>query len=807
MRLLKRILLIVLVIVVVLVVVGAGGGYWFVTKGLPQISGTLRVAGLKSKVEIVRDPMGVPHIYADNADDLFFAQGYAQAQDRLWQMEYNRRIGHGTLSDMFGAATIKQDRFLRTMGLGRAARADYAAMSADERRPLQMFANGVNAFIATHQDNLPIEFTILGLKPAPWEPVDTVAWGKVMAFNLSSNYDGELLRANLVEKLGAAKVKELTPPYPAEGPFIISPDAKNYQAQNANSQFPIPDYQLGNPNLGEIVGVYESLGLRGDGVGSNNWVVDGTKSATGKPILANDPHLGIQMPSIWYNMGLHCVPQNDACPFNVAGFTFPGVPGIVIGHNDRIAWGVTNLPADVQDLFIEEPNPQNPNQFKFGDKWEDAVIVEEPIKVKGVVSETLKVQSTRHGPIMTPVLGGVTKPLALQWTALRDRSHLFESVLKMDRARNWDEFRAALRLWDVPSQNFVYADVDGNIGYQMPGNVPIRAQGDGTVPVPGTGAYEWKGYVPFDDLPFVYNPPTHFVATANNAVVPPTYKHWITADWAEPYRQQRIVDLLKAKDKLSVDDIKAMQGDVYAIPLVQLQKHIIALTPEGFLQQRAMEQVKAWDGRLTAENIGGTIVEVTYQRLLRNLFASKLGADLFASYLSVGSYYHRRVVSTLLDQPNSEWWGEEGNAAVLKRSYAEAVDWLGSQFGDAPGDWRWGRLHTATFGHPLGSVQPLNLLFNAGPIPAAGGASTVDRASFASGQSYALTTISSMRMIVDLGNLGGSLLINTTGQSGQPLSKHYNDMVPLWQNVQYMPFYFDRAVLDKANEGVLVLMP
>ncbi len=809
MKLFKRIALIVLIALVVLLVVGCVGGYWFVTKSHPQIDGTAHIAGLKSKVEVVRDPMGIPHIYADNVDDLFFAQGYVQAQDRLWQMEYNRRIGHGTLSDMFGAATIKQDRFLRMMGLDRAARADVAAMSAETERPLQAYANGVNAFIESHRDNLPLEFTILGITPAPWGPVDTAAWGKVMAYNLGGNYEDELLRVSLIEKLGEAKTKELIPPYPATGPFTIPPEAKQYgigalPPEIPNSQF----VSIGTPDLRAIAAINASLGLRDEGVGSNDWVIDGSKSTTGKPILANDPHLGIQMPSIWYEVGLHCVQPNDACPYNVAGYTFPGVPGVVIGHNDRIAWGVTNVSPDVQDLYSEEINLQNPNQYKFNGKWEDMQVVDEPIKVKGVVSETLKVQITRHGPIMTPVLGaGVTKALALQWTALRERSQLFESVLAIDRAKNWGEFRSALKMWDAPSQNFVFADVDGNIGYQMPGLVPIRAKGNGTVPVPGTGEYEWTGYIPFDELPFVYNPPTHFVATANQAVVPSTYKYLITMDWDAPYRKQRIDDLLKAKDKLSLDDIQAIQGDVYSIPLARMSKSIAALQPEGVLQTRALEFVKSWDGRLTTDTVGGTIVAVTYQRLLTNLFASKLGDSLFRDY-SGFSDTNRRAIIALLDQPTADWWGKDGRDAVLQMSFAEAVAWLGSQFGDAPAEWRWGRLHTATFNHPLGSVQPLDLLFNTAPVAAPGGVNTVFATSYRIvGNKYNVSYVTSMRMIVDLSNFANSQQIHMTGQSGQPLNKHYSDMVLLWRDVQYAPMYFDRMALEKVREGVLVLLP
>ncbi len=813
MRLLKRVLIIAVLVVVLVVLVGAGAGYWFITKSLPQINGTLRVAGLVSRVEIVRDPMGVPHIYADNADDLIVAEGYVQAQDRLWQMEFNRRIGSGTLSDVLGSATIKQDRFLRTIGLARAAKADLATLSDHDRQVLQAFANGVNAFVTSHQANLPVEFTLLGFKPAPWEPLDTLAWGKVMAMDLGGNYEVELVRAGLVDKVGADKTRELFPPYPSNGPFIIPPEMKEFKPQSLIPNSTVPHVSIGTPNLADLFQMQSMLGWHSPDLGSNNWVIDGSKSTTGKPILANDPHLSIQMPSIWYELGLHCAPRTDACPYDVAGFTFPGVPGIVIGHNDRIAWGVTNVGPDVQDLYIEKVNPQNPNQYEFQGKWQDMQVIDEPIKVKGAVSETLHVQVTRHGPIMTPVLSGVTQPVALQWTALKERSHLLQAVDSLDRARNWDDFRAALRLWDVPSQNFVYADVDGNIGYQMPGNVPIRAQGDGYVPVPGwTGEYEWTGYIPFDELPFVFNPATHFVATANNAVVPTTYKYLLSSDWSAPFRAQRITDLLRAKDKLSVADFAAIQGDVYSIPLVQLQKYLAEVTAEGFLQQRAMQHVKTWDGRLTTGNIGGTTIEVTYQRIFANLFAGKMGKELFTSYQGMDTA-SRRAVLSLLDQPTSDWWDDpstpkkETRDDIVKLSYAQATDWLGSQFGDAPEEWHWSRLHTATFAHPLGSVKPLDRLFNAGPITAPGGVFTVFATSFKGTAPYAVNSVSSMRQILDLTNWDNALTINTTGQSGQPLGKHYADMVTMWRDVQYAPFIFSRAALDKTREGLLVLTP
>ncbi len=807
MRRFMRILLIVAIVIVILLVAGTGGGYWFASRSFPTINGALHVPGLKSSVQVVRDPLGVPHLYADNMDDLFFATGYVQAQDRLWQMEFNRRVGYGTLSEIFGAATIKEDRFLRTMGLGRAARADWAALSAEEKHPLEMFANGVNAFVNAHLDSLPLEFTILGFKPAPWQGMDALAWAKVMAYDLGGNYDSELERSQLAAKLGADAANELMPPYPTEGPFIISPEMKDYKAPVTDIALPSDSLAIGSPDLTALAAMERGLGLGGEGVGSNNWVIDGTKSTTGKPILANDPHLAIQMPSIWYEMGLHCIPQNDACPLNVVGFTFPGFPGIVIGHNDRIAWGVTNVGPDVQDLFVEKMNPNNPNQSEYQGKWEDMQVVDEPIKVHDVVSETLHVQITRHGPIMTPVLPGVTQPLALQWTALRERSRIFQAGLLIDEAKNWNDFRSALKLWDVPSQNFVYADVDGNIGYQMPGNIPVRAKGDGSVPVPGwTGEYEWTRYIPFDELPFVYNPPSHFIATANNAVVPTTYKYLITNDWSAPYRAQRIADLLKAKDKLSVDDIMAIQGDVYSIPLAQLQKYIVAIQPNGTLQQRALDQVKAWDGRETEDSAGATIMAATLDQLVRIALGQRINdAKLSQTYLQ-DTADNRRVILALLTHPESHWWQGAGRDATIGQSFEQAVNAL-AKYGDNPAEWRWGRIHTATFEHPLGSVQPLNLIFNAGPVGVPGGVDTVFATPYDPTDPYAVTWVSSMRQIVDLSNLGNSLTIHTTGQSGLPLSKHYSDMVPLWRTVQYAPMYFNRDALDQAKEGVLVLQP
>jgi len=823
MKIFKRVLKIVAMVLIAIIVLGGAGGYWFVTKSLPQINGEIRVPGLKSKVEVVRDPLGVPHIYAANADDLFFAQGYVQAQDRLWQMELFRHIGEGRTAELSGKSGVNDDKFLRTIGIARAARADADSLNEEEKRVLNAFAAGVNAFIASHRDNpygtfsLPVEYALVGIAPEPWTPMHSILWAKMMAYDLGGNRTAELVRARLRETLGADKAKEIWPNYPSQGPFIIPPEAKAYNFQNPNPKNQndeMPLIAIGAPNF-EAIAQHDSKMTLGDGIGSNNWVVDGTKTTTGKPLLANDPHLGIQMPSIWYEIGLHCAPVSADCPYNVAGVALSPTPSVVIGHNDRIAWGITNVNPDVQDYFVEKINPSNPNQYEFQGKMEDFQIVRETIKVKGGGEENLEIKISRHGPIMTPVLSGVTQPLALQWTATRERSDVLNAVLAVDRAKNFEEFRNALRKFDVPSQNFVYADVDGNIGYQMPGNVPIRAKGDGSVPVEGwSGEYEWKGYIPFEELPFVYNPPTHYIATANNQVVPSTYKYLITNDWSAPYRAARINELIQAKDKLSLEDFKAIQADVTSIPLQALQKKIAAqvIEQEKILPNRALEFVKTWDGRLDTESAGGLILEATYLRVIKNVFANRLDNDLLNAYLDTGAAPRAFLVSAL-EQPNSEWWDDPGTPAresrddILKKSFEQGVDDLRKPLGDAPAEWKWGKLHTATFAHPFGSIQPLNLLVNYGPLATNGDGYTVNNGNYRDSVNFTQRTVSSTRFIHDLSNWSNSLNVHTTGQSGQPFNKHYNDMALIWRDVKYAPLYFDRAALDKVREGLLVLQP
>ncbi len=768
--------------------------FWVVGRPLPTTSGTVQIAGLSAEVKVVRDKSGVPHISASNPTDLFMAQGYVTAQDRLWQMEFNRRVGAGRLSEVLGDAAIKEDRFLRTIGLRRAASAELGDLNPEERLILESYAKGVNAFIESHQDSLPVEFTLLGFKPEPWTVLDSMTWGKVMAYDLSGNYTKEILRASLVEKLGADKAKTLLPTDPYSGTPFIKPEGVSYAgiAQNLAAL----DFRSDLAGLGA-----------GDPAsrGSNNWVVAGAKTTTGKPMLANDPHLGITNPSIWYEVGL------QGGGFNVAGVSFPGVPGVIVGHNERIAWGVTNVGGDTQDLFLEKVNPANPNQYEFQGNWLEMQVLDEELKIKGKPSEILKVRITRHGPIMNPVQDSIkdSQPMALQWTAL-GKTPIVSAVFRYNRAQNWQEFREALRGFATPSQNFVYADVDGNIGYQMPGLFPIRAKGDGLLPVPGwTGEYDWKGFIPFDELPSFYNPPPGFVATANQWPIPPTSKIYIGQEFDPGWRGQRITELLQAKPKLSLEDLGAIQNDVLSIPGREFASYMGKLPDTDPKLSDSLKRLREWDGRMTADSVPAALYKVTYQYLLENLFKAKLGDEIFERYQG-NPAYHLPLILNLMKEPQNEWWGATGRDAMLQKSLGQAQDYLSGKLGSSPNDWRWGKIHSIGFPeNPIGKAVPfpLNALLNLKTVERAGDGSTVAAASYDYTKPYNQTSGQSFRGLMNLADFDASLMTNTVGQSGQPFNKHYGDNIDDWNGGRWHPFLFSAAAVDKNKEDVLTLAP
>jgi penicillin amidase len=784
----------------IIVLILAGGMTWLVRRPWPQVSGTLTVPGLLAPVEVIRDDWGVPHIYAQNEQDLFFAQGFVHAQDRLWQMEFNRRIGSGTLSAALGEATEETDRFLRTIGLRRAAEKEWLLLDDDTRSILEAYAAGVNAYVETHRDRLPLEFTILGVDPSPWTAVDTLAWGKVMSFNLGGNYELELLRARIIAELGEEAAQQLLPPYADGAPVIIPPEARSYA-------------WLRDSDFGGLDALAAILGDRGATWGSNNWTVHGSHTATGLPLLANDTHLGLNMPSIWYENGLH------GGRFDSVGFSFPGAPMVIIGHNSRIAWGVTNLGPDVQDFYIEKLNdPIHPTQYEFRGEWQELQVVQEIIEVKDQSPVTLDVFITHHGPIMNDVIGDLeeAEPMALQWTAL-DSTYLFRAVTLINLASNWDDFRQALSYWDVPSQNFVYADVDGNIGYQSPGNIPIRAPGhQGLVPVPGwTGEYEWQGSIPFNELPSVLNPPTGFVATANNKVVPDDYPYHLAFEWAAPYRAQRITELLAADDNITFDEIRDIQAQTYSLPAELLRPYLLSVEPETDLQRLALVELKTWDLQLETDRAGASVYQVWYWFLVQNTLTDELGGDLAEEYMGYPSI-HVPMMVDLVAQADSPWFDDiatpqvETRDDIVRRSLTDAIAWLSERYGEAPERWEWGQLHTMTFVHqPLGQsgIGLLENLFNSRAIPARGDNFTVDAASFGFNDPFAMNHGVSQRFIADLSDLDQSQTVHTTGQSGQLFHPHREDFVLLWQNVENHPMPFSREAVQANAATTLTLVP
>lgn len=816
MRTLPRVLLLLLAIVLVIGLIGFGYGFVTVRRSWPRISGTVRADGLQGEVTVIRDSWGIPHLYASCPHDLFFAQGYVHAQDRFWQMEFWRRIGSGRLSEVLGESGLDSDRFIRTVGWHRTAAQELDQLDDETRAVLEAYAEGVNAYVSTHRGRLGLEFTFLGLtgvefEPEPWTPLNTLTWAKVMAWDLGGNMDTELLRAHITARLGAPAASVLVPPYPKDYPVIV-PHPLGEATLEAVPTAANEIYMLGGRTG-------PSASLRA-GLGSNSWVIGGNRTDTGTPLLANDPHLGIQMPSIWYEIGLHCEPVGPECPYNVVGASFASAPGVIIGHTDRIAWGVTNLGPDVQDLFIERVNPENPNQYEYQGRWVDMEVVREEIHVAGKEEPvTVHARITRHGPIINDVVGGTEEdwapgwqPLALSWTALQPGT-LIRSVVLLNQAGNWEEFREALSYWDAPSQNFVYADVEGNIGYQAPGRIPIRDGGDGSMPVPGwTGEYEWVDTIPFDELPRAFNPPEGYIVTANNAVVGPDYPYFLSMDWDPGYRARRIVELIEDDPSLSPEDLQAIQGNCSPVWAEDVLPHLLILPSADRRLGEALEMLRAWDRQAARDSAEAALFEAFRLHLIDLTFGDELGEQL----LSEAQDSLMDALVEILPEEGSPWFDNvdtpkaETRDEILLGALELAVEELTEAQGRNMDRWQWGNLHTASFeNQSLGrcGIRLIERIFNRGPVAVDGTIATVNNTGYDASDPYQVVTVPSYRHIVDLGDLTRSMSMHTTGQSGHPFHPHYDDMIDPWRNIEYHPMLWERTDVEADAEGVLVLRP
>lgn len=839
-------------ILILVILLGAGGGYYFKSylpntvapKSFPQVDGELQLDGLDAAVDIYRDAIGVPHIYATTPHDLFFAQGFVHAQDRFWQMDFWRHVGSGRISEMF-SSEVETDAFLRTLGWRITAEKEWEELNPELKSNLQAYTDGVNAYLKDHDTTaLSLEYAILGLlspdyKIEPWTPVNSLTWGKAMAWDLKSNINEEIERAVLLKTLTSEQVAELFPPYPDDHPIIVN---KIGGGSSSNSTihpiaFDIPDETLAalehNASLLDL-----ALGPTGDGIGSNSWAIAGSRTATGMPLLANDPHLPIQMPSIWYQAHLECKPVTDECPYNVAGFTFAGVPGVIIGHNDRIAWGFTNALPDVMDLYIERVNPDNSNQYEVNGEWVDFETRKEIINVAGGDPVEITVRITRHGPVISETYGplknentdndpefipfkentGIELPehyvIALKWTALTPSSP-FEAVWGFNKAQNWEDFREAAKHFHVPAQNLLYADVEGNIGYQLPGDIPMRANGDGRLPVPGwTDDYEWRGYIPFEELPYTFNPLEGYIAPANNQVAPNDYLYSISTGWDYGFRADRIMEMIEnAPGKIDIPYMQKMQGDNYDasaatyVPLLLQMEAQFAKPDEAI----AFDLLKDWDYQAKADSSAAAVFEAFWRHLLNNTFND----DLPEPYWPGGSSRYNEFMRNLKE--DSGWWDDKGTLDmvetredIMKKSFADGLAELEDLLGREPSKWNWGKLHTSTFRNgTLGEsgIPPIEDLFNRGPFATSGGTTIVNATAWKATEGYEVTNVPSMRMIVDLSDLNNSVTVHTTGQSGHAYHAHYIDMAQLWADINYYSMSWDQNNITSQAEGHLVLKP
>jgi penicillin amidase len=748
----------------------AGGAYLYLRLSLPTTDGEIMVPGLGAPVEVLRDEHGVPHIFAQSEADAQFALGFVHAQDRLWQLEMNRRIAAGRLAEVLGTGALDTDRFLRTLGIRRVAEANVRHLDDESRRLLAAYAAGVNAFLAT-RPVLPPEFWLIGVTPEPWSEVDSAGWGKMMAWDLGGNWRSELLRLQLARTLPSPAIQEFLPPYPGDAPV----------------------------ELPELRAFYGATG------GSNSWVVSGAQTRSGKPLLANDPHLGLSAPGVWYFAHLHA-PGLDAI-----GATLPGVPGIVIGRNSRLAWATTNTGPDVQDLYLERLD--HAARYLAPEGWREFETRRDIIRVKGAPDVELSVRVSRHGPVISDALQSAAAPrgqvLALAWTALADEDSSLAALFRIPRAGNWPEFLAAASALQAPQQNLSYADVDGNIGFVAPGRIPLRRPENalkGLAPAPGWDErYDWAGFIPYEELPRAFNPTSGRIITANQKIVPPGYRHHITSEWQPPYRALRIADLLAATKRHDRASFARMQMDVLSLAARQLLPRMLRAEAKSAAARDVLKQLAAWDGTMAAERAEPLIFIAWWREFARALYADELGPAFRGAWSERAVFTHRALAG------QSRWCDDVRTPAsercpeLLGASLDAALADLRQRYGADPARWRWGEAHRAEARHRPLTRSWLRRYFDIS-VPSGGDGYTlnVGRMEWADeAEPFANRHAASLRAIYDLADPEASLFIHPTGQSGNPLSRHYRDLTPLWARGDYIPMTMDRARLQGAQRLVL----
>jgi len=836
-------------------------GMHVVRAPLPTTSGEVTVEGLRDEATVIRDQLGVPAIYASSLEDLFFTQGYVHAQDRFWEMDVRRHITAGRLSEMFGASQVTTDSFLRTLGWRRIAEQEVELLSDRSRRILDAYAAGVNAYLADHTGQaLSLEYSVLALQnsaysPEPWSPADSVAWLKALAWDLRGNMTDEIYRSVMSASVGVEQAERLFPPYPyaQHAPIVqigavvdgnFDQTARPSSSSLGSSARPVTSGAV-LPALQRVqqgaAGLAEWLGPSGPGIGSNSWALSGEHTVSGKPLLANDPHLAPMMPSLWYQSSLFCSVPTEDCNYAVSGWTMAGLPGVFIGHNDTIAWGFTNLGPDVTDLVLE--------QVEGGSALLDGAMVPmttrtEVIEVAGSDPVTITVRQTVNGPIISDVAGiddyvavGADAPVpapgsisnkmtppdrgdgyavALRWTALTP-APTFDAFDVLNTAQSFSQFRKAGRLLAVPAQNLLYADVNGNIGYQAPGVIPIREGYDGKWPIPGWDSrYQWQGSIPFEALPSVLNPPQGWIVTANQAVIGPEYPYFMTDDWSYGSRSQRIMDLVTAAtadgQKVTAAQMAGMQMDSFNELASFLAPKLASLPPTD-ATAAAVALLQDWDYTQPTDSAPAAFFNAVWRQMVTRMFDAAADPELI--YAGGGDRYWQ-VIYDIWPNADDFWWddrlvgGTQSRDQTLQASIEAAVAELSELQGEDPHRWNWGGLHTLELtNQTLGQsgIGPIESLFNRGPLQVAGGESIVNATGWTPKNGYQVDWVPSMRQVVDLSNFDNSTWVNLTGASGHAYSPNYDDQSEAWRIGEQFPWRYSRAAVTEAGVAELTLVP
>ncbi|WP_046732955.1 penicillin acylase family protein [Streptomyces humi] len=892
-----------IVLVLVLAVIGgiAFGAYWSISTvraSFPQTKGSITLQGLSGPVTVKRDGNGIPQIYASTDADLFMAQGYVQAQDRFYEMDVRRHMTAGRLSEMFGKGQVKNDEFLRTLGWDRVAKEEYDTKLSDStKKYLQAYSKGVNAYLAGKDGkDISLEYAALGFtndyKPQQWTPVDSVSWLKAMAWDLRGNMQDEIDRALMTSRLGPQQIKDLYPDYPYSRNKAIVQEGqydeltRTFQQSGATSGSGTAtgtgssstSSSTGSALTSQLAGLYNVLddvptavGVNGQGIGSNSWVVGGEYTITGKPLLANDPHLSASLPSVWYQMGLHCTTVSSKCQYDVTGYTFAGMPGVIIGHNADIAWGMTNSGVDVTDLYLEKLSGDG---YLYDGKTRPFTSREETIKVAGGASKKIVVRETNNGPLLSDrddELVQVGKKasvdtaapdrgdgygIALRWTAL-DPGTTMDAVFAIDKASDWSEFRDAAAKFDVPSQNLVYADTKNNIGYTLPGRIPTRSSADdGSIPAPGWDPkYKWTGYIKQDELPYEYNPKSGYIVTANQAVVDKDkYPYTLTTDWGYGTRSQRITDLIESKikdgGKISTDDMRQMQLDNSSEIAKLLVPKLLKINLDDKDVREAQKLLEGWDYTQDSDSAAAAYFNAVWRNILKLAFGNKLPKELRVKGQCLwvdkidstgpvdddtkvrecgerdadqaqpdGGDRWFEVVRDLMEKPDSDWWKTPASGTrpkadtmdeLFRRALIDARWELTAKLGKDIDTWSWGRLHRLFLkNQTLGTDGPgfLKYVLNRGPWKLSGGEATVNATGWNAAGGYGVVWVPSMRMVVNLDDLDKSKWINLTGASGHAFSAHYTDQTGKWAAGELLPWSFSDKAVDKSTSDTLVLKP